>query len=103
MSRRIAFLSMPIEALLDILAGRATAKLPVDVPEDSTYLYSYLESEHQILKIALSHEKFDPVTQGGYIKTHKLEIVVAPPPKAEEAPGYVAETLIGTEQWHRDV
>src|SRR5271156_3068305 len=100
MSRRIAFLSMPIEALLDILSGRATAKLPESIPTDSTFLYSFIEPDHQLLKIALTHEKFEPVTQGGYIKTHILEIITAPV-KAPEPAGYTAETLIGTEQWHR--
>jgi len=94
---------MPIEALLDILTGRATAKLPPEIPEDATALYSFIEPDLQLLKIAVTHDKFDVVPQSGLIKTYKLAIELAPVQEQSKLDSYTGETLIGTEQWHRDV
>lgn len=102
-TKHLAFLSMPMEALLDILSGRATATLPNEIPADSVFLYSFIEPEHQILKICLTHDKFDAVTQAGFIKTYQMKIMLNPEPESPKVERYEAETLIGTEQWHRDV
>lgn len=101
MARRILFLSMPIEALLEVLTGRATAKLPSDIPTDSTLLYSYIDPECQTLKIAVTHASFDPVKHGGYIKNHNIEAVPVPEAKLDSAKGYSGETLIGGDDWSR--
>ena len=102
--RRIVFLSMPIEALLDILTGRATAKLPEEIPPEATLMYSFIEPENQVMKIALTHETFDSIPQGNFIKTHRLLVEIIPNPAESDKPEkYTGETLIGTEQWHRDV
>lgn len=94
--RRIAFLSMPLEALLDILTGRATAKLPVEVPEDACLLYSFVEPDSQTLKIAITHDKFELITHGGFIKIHKLIVETIPVKEPVKPEGYTGETLIGT-------
>jgi hypothetical protein len=101
--RRIVFLSIPIEALLDILSGRATARLPDEVPSDIALMYSFIEPDTQVLKMAVSHEKFDPLGQVTCPKIFKILVEMTVKPKEEKPEGYTGETLIGTEQWHRDV
>jgi hypothetical protein len=101
-SRRILFLSMSIETLLEVLSGRATAKLPADIPPDSTLLYSYIEHDSQTLKIAITHPSFESISGSGYIKTHSIETKLVPgieKPKSFE--GYSEDSLIASEEWSR--
>lgn len=101
MARRILFLSMPIEALLEVLTGRATAKLPSNIPTDSTLLYSYIDPESQTLKIAVTHPTFEIVKQSGYVKSYLIESVPVPTEKEKEAKGYSGESLLTSEDWSR--
>ena len=81
--------------------GRATAKLPSDIPTDSTLLYSFVDPESQKLKLALTHPSFDPVSDTGYVKNKLLE--VTPIKKEEVTEGYVGEKLTESDEWSRFV
>lgn len=34
-------------------------KLPPDIPPDASFLYSYIDVEHNLLKITVTHESFE--------------------------------------------
>ena len=98
--RKIAALSMPIEALLDIITGRATVVLPDTIPPDAKYLYAYIDEEKQVIKLILTHEKFPPRDPTDFVVTHRATILKLF--KKEEAPQtYEAETLVNSENWAR--
>ena len=100
--RRVIIVSMPIEALLEIAVGRAAIKLPSDIPSDAQYAYAYIDEEHELIKIAITHPSFELRPYGDYIRTVKAEVVPATPDKNEDAnKGYSGNSIVNNEDWAR--
>lgn len=72
LGRKMVFITMPIEALLEVISGRITLKLPPEVPEDAKYLYTYVDEEKQVLQIAVTHESFEPKLFDAHITEHRV-------------------------------
>lgn len=98
--RRAIQLSIPIEALLRVLSGKASIKLPDDVPADLIFDYAYLDYENQLLKILVCHPSFELKAFGQYVKTENIEVesleVEEPQPE-----GYSGESAVTSDDWAR--
>lgn len=100
--RRIILLSLPIEALLELVMGRVTIKLPPEIPTDLEFVYSFIEPEHQVIKIAVSHPSFDFKEYGEYIKLVRVTVEPVKPSENETThPGYTGDSLLVDENWSR--
>jgi len=103
--RRIATVSVHLLHLLQVLNGQCAIKLPSDIPSNSIFLYSFVEHDNQVLKIALSHEKFDEVTEQGFIKNYPVLItdIYVPSINPLVGPQYEKESLTLGADWYRDI
>ena len=97
--RRIVFVSITIEALLEVICGRATINLPKQVPEDCVPLYSWIENDDQVVKIALSHPKFELRAFETPISTYRLAIIPVIDQDLPEPTVYTQESITNSEDW----
>lgn len=96
--RKIVFISLPIDALLDVICGRASLELPSYIPPDCRAIYSWIEPEDQLVKIAIYHEDFSIRTSESSIPTYRLNIK---PVISEGSVSYISEVLPNNEDWDR--
>lgn len=92
MARRVLHLTLPIEALLDVIVGKAVMKLPDNISPEIVLLSAFIDQGDQVLKITVTHPEFKEVPAGCYVSYEKIIVELKPeepapePIKLEEPP-----------------
>jgi hypothetical protein len=102
LTRRTIAIAIPIPVLLDALAGRVILKLPSSVPEGSEFFSSHLDTEHQILRITVTHPAIDPRDFDDPIRCLKV-IAELPEDENDENDSMQAGPAGNPEDWNRTV